>query len=47
LGIKDIYIGPRAPQFVNEEIYNFLAQQFNLKVISGDFRKDFKEALLA
>jgi len=45
LGIKDIYIGPRAPQFVNDEIYNFLAQTFNLKVISGDFKKDFQKEL--
>ncbi|MEO1942625.1 MAG: hydroxylamine reductase [Campylobacterales bacterium] len=45
LGIKDIYIGPRAPQFLNEEIYNFLTQQFNLKVISGDFKADFREEL--
>jgi len=45
LGIKDIYIGPRAPQFVNEDIYNFLAQQFNLKVISGDFKEDFSTEL--
>ena len=45
LGIKDIYIGPRAPQFVNEAIYNFLQEQFNLKVISGDIFKDFGKEL--
>ena len=47
LGIKDIYIGPRAPQFLNEEIYNFLKETFNLKVISGDIYKDFGTALAA
>ena len=41
LGIKDIYIGPRAPQFINDEIYNFLKETFNLKVISDDIYKDF------
>ncbi len=45
LGIKDIYIGPRAPQFLNDEIYNFLKDTFNLKVISGDIYKDFGKEL--
>ena len=44
LGIKDIYIGPRAPQFVNDEIYNFLKEQFNLGVVS-DIEKDFGKDL--
>ena len=47
LGIKDIYIGPRAPQFLNEDIYNFLKETFNLKVISGDIYKDFGRELAA
>jgi len=47
LGIKDIYIGPRAPQFLNEDIYNFLKETFNLKVISGDIYKDFGQELAA
>ena len=44
LGIKDIYIGARAPQFVNEDIFNFLNEQFNLNVIS-DIEKDFGKDL--
>jgi hydroxylamine reductase len=44
LGINDIYIGARAPQFVNEEIFNFLNQTFNLNVIS-DIEKDFGKEL--
>jgi len=45
LGIKDIYIGPNAPQFANEDIINFLVQNFNLGVISGDIHKDFGKDL--
>ena len=45
LGIKDIYIGPNAPQFANEDIVNFLVENFNLGVISGDIHKDFGKEL--
>ena len=44
LGINDIYIGPSAPQFVNDDIYNFLHDTFNLNVIS-DIEKDFGKEL--
>jgi hydroxylamine reductase len=44
LGIKDIYIGANAPQFVNDDIYNFLHENFNLGVIS-DIEKDFGKEL--
>jgi len=47
LGIKDIYIGPNAPQFANEDIVNFLVENFNLGVISGDIHKDFGKELSA
>ncbi len=30
LGIKNIHIGPKAPQFVNDEILGFLVENFNL-----------------
>jgi hydroxylamine reductase len=46
LGIKDIYIGAKAPQFVNDDIYNFLHENFNLGVISditNDFGKELAE----
>ena len=34
LGIKNIFIGPKAPQFINEDILNLLVQNFNLQLIS-------------
>ncbi len=34
LGIKDIRLGPKPPQFVNEDIAEFLAQQFNFGLTS-------------
>lgn len=34
LGIQNIYIGPKPPQFVNEAIFNFLVENFNLHLIS-------------
>ncbi|WP_353571300.1 hydroxylamine reductase [Candidatus Albibeggiatoa sp. nov. BB20] len=45
LGIQDIYIGPKPPQFVNEAILNFLVEQFNLH-ITGDAEQDLKDLLL-
>lgn len=44
LGIKDIYLGPKPPQFVNEDIYNFLAENFNLH-LTGDAREDLETLL--
>ncbi|MBF0275585.1 MAG: hydroxylamine reductase [Nitrospinae bacterium] len=35
LGIQNIYIGPRAPQFLNHDITNFLVQNFNIKITSN------------
>ncbi len=34
LGIKDIVIGPKPPQFVNDAIFSFLSEQFNLRLTS-------------
>jgi len=44
LGIKDIYLGPKPPQFVNEDIFNFLAQNFNLH-LTGDAQEDLAKLL--
>jgi len=44
LGVQDIYLGPKPPQFVNEDIFNFLAQHFNLH-LTGDAREDLKRLL--
>lgn len=45
LGIKDIYLGPKPPQFVNEDIFNFLAENFNLHM-TGNAQEDLKNLLL-
>ena len=45
LGIKDILIGPNAPQFADEAMVNFLVENFNFGVISGDIYKDFGKEL--
>ena len=45
LGIKDIYLGPKPPQFVNEDIFNFLAEHFNLH-LTGDAREDLQKLLI-
>jgi hydroxylamine reductase len=45
LGVKDIYLGPKPPQFVNEDIYNFLAEHFNLH-LTGDAQEDLKKLLI-
>jgi len=44
LGVKDIYLGPKPPQFVNEDIYNFLAQTFNLH-LTGEAKEDLENLL--
>jgi hydroxylamine reductase len=42
LGIKDIYIGPKPPQFFNEDILNFLVETFNLH-LTGDAQEDLQK----
>lgn len=44
LGVKNIYIGPKPPQFVNETILNFLVENFNLQ-LTGDAKEDLKTML--
>ncbi|WP_320036381.1 hydroxylamine reductase [Halarcobacter sp.] len=45
LGVKDIYLGPKPPQFVNEDIFNFLVENFNLH-LTGDAKEDLKKLLI-
>jgi hydroxylamine reductase len=45
LGIKDIYLGPKPPQFVNEDIFNFLSEHFNLH-LTGNAQEDLQNLLL-
>ena len=42
LGIKGIYLGPIAPAWVNEDIMNFLVENYDIKPISTP-KKDIKE----
>ena len=44
LGIKDIYIGPKAPEFLNHDITKFLVENFNIK-ITGNVQEDLAEML--
>jgi hydroxylamine reductase len=44
LGIKNIYLGPKAPEFLNEDIVNFLVETFDLHY-TGDAKEDLKALL--
>jgi hydroxylamine reductase len=44
LGLKNIYIGPKPPQFVNEEIWQFLVDTFNLH-LTTDAQSDLQQLL--
>lgn len=46
LGIQNIYLGPKPPQFVNEDIFNFLSEHFNLH-LTGDAKEDLSNLLIA
>ncbi len=46
LGVKNIYLGPKPPQFVNEDIFNFLAENFNL-TLTTKAKDDLKKLLIA
>ncbi len=46
LGIQNIYLGPKPPQFINEDIMNFLSEHFNLH-LTGDAKEDLESLLLA
>ena len=45
IGIKDIYLGPKPPQFVNDDIFAFLQENFNLH-LTGDAKKDMNNLLI-
>ncbi len=44
LGIKNIYLGPNSPAWINEEILGVLGKNYGVKLIS-DPEKDIKEIL--
>ncbi len=45
LGIQNIYLGPKPPQFVSPEIFAFLQENFNL-TLTSDAETDLKKLLL-
>ncbi len=44
LGIQNVYIGPKPPQFVNSDILDFLVKNFNLK-LTGKASEDLANML--
>ncbi len=44
LGIKSVHLGPKPPQFVNEDIYNFLAETFDFS-LTTNAEDDLKKLL--
>lgn len=46
LGIKDIYLGPKPPEFVNDDIFTFLQENFNLHLADTKHYEKDLEALL-
>ncbi|RXJ86164.1 hydroxylamine reductase [Arcobacter sp. CECT 8985] len=46
LGVKNIHLGPKPPQFVNEDIFEFLSQTFNLS-LTTNAKDDLKKLLIA
>lgn len=42
LGVKNINVGPSLPEFFNEEILQFLVQNYGLRLISGDAKADLE-----
>jgi hydroxylamine reductase len=48
LGIKDIYLGPKPPQFVNDDIFAFLQENFNLHLTdTKNYENDLKNLLIS
>ena len=45
LGIKNIYLGPKPPQFVTDDIFDFLSANFNLH-LTGEVASDRENLLI-
>ena len=45
IGIQDIYLGPKPPQFVTDDIFAFLQEHFNLH-LTGDAASDSEKLLI-
>ncbi|EYE88514.1 hydroxylamine reductase [Fervidicella metallireducens AeB] len=45
LGIQNIYVGPKAPEFLAPGVVDVLVKNFNLHIVSGDAQADLKEMM--
>ena len=45
IGIKNIYLGPKAPEFLNDDVTQFLVDTFDLHY-TGDAKEDLKDLLI-
>ncbi|QCX34811.1 hydroxylamine reductase [Caloramator sp. E03] len=45
LNVKNIYIGPKAPEFLSPQVVDVLVKTFNLNLISGDAKADLAKML--
>lgn len=45
LGVKNIYVGPKAPEFFTPNVAEVLQKTFNLQLISGDAKADLEKML--
>ncbi|WP_456483533.1 hydroxylamine reductase [Methanopyrus kandleri] len=45
LGVKGIYVGPKAPEFLTPKVFKTIREEFDLRLISGDPEKDLKKML--
>lgn len=45
LGVKNVYVGPTAPEFLSENVVSVLQDNFDLNLISGDAKADLEKML--
>lgn len=45
LGVKNMWIGPKAPEFLTPNVVDVLVKNFNLQLVSGDAQKDLAAML--
>ncbi|WP_366924478.1 hydroxylamine reductase [Metallumcola ferriviriculae] len=45
LGVKNVYVGPKAPEFLTEGVVKVLQDNFNLQLTSGDAKADLEKML--
>jgi hydroxylamine reductase len=45
MGIKNIYIGPKAPEFLAPGVVDVLVNTFNLNLISGNAKDDLEKMM--